>query len=161
MYIPYDSNLGWHGEWFYIRNPAEAPFPAFIAGRPEKQDSWSWGCARKEKHKVGVIEEELQKLIKHSLDGVRVFHTLYHHLVVPLAERTRPMWMYSGPSDPDRASSKDLPDDEVWSHLGRVLQLKPKERVDGKPTPFNSAIVSRSVCSLLFTPCFFLCFPIS
>ena len=35
-YIPCDSNRGWHGEWFYIRNPAEAPFPAFTGGRPEK-----------------------------------------------------------------------------------------------------------------------------
>ena len=37
-YIPYDSNRGWHGEWFYIRNPAEVPFPALTGGRPEKQD---------------------------------------------------------------------------------------------------------------------------
>ena len=68
------------------------------------------------------------------------------------------MWMYSGPSDPDRTSPEDLPDDEVWSRLGRVLQLKPKERVKGKLTPFNSTIVSRLVCSLLFSPYFFLCF---
>ena len=40
-YLPYDSNRGWHGEWFYIRNLAEALFPAFTRGRPEKQDSWS------------------------------------------------------------------------------------------------------------------------
>ena len=39
-----------------------------------------------------------------------------------------------------------------------MLQLKPKERVEGKPAPFNSAIVSRLVCSLLFSPYFFLCF---
>ena len=87
-YLPCDSNRGWHGEWFYIRNPAAAPFPAFTGRRPEKQDSWSWGCTHKEKHKVGVIEEELRKLMKHSLDGVRVFHTLYHCRVMPLAERT-------------------------------------------------------------------------
>ena len=69
------------------------------------------------------------------------------------------MWKYSGPTDLDRASPKELPDDEVWSRLGQVLQLKPKEKVDGKPLPFNSVIVSRLVCSLLFSPCFFLCFP--
>ena len=86
-YIPCDSNRGWHGEWFYIRNPTEAPFPVFTGGRLEKQDSWSWGCARKEKHKVGVIEEELQKLVKRGLDGVRVFHTLYRCRVAPLEER--------------------------------------------------------------------------
>jgi hypothetical protein len=61
VYLPYNSNWGWHGEWFYIRNPAVAPFLAFTSRRPEKQDSWSWGCARKEKHKVGVIVEELRR----------------------------------------------------------------------------------------------------
>ena len=98
---------------------------------------------------MGVIEEELWKLVKHGLDGVRVFHTLYHRRVVPLAERAWPMWMYDGLSDPDRTSSKDLPDDEVWSRIGRVLQLRPKERVEGSPIPFNSSIMSRLVCSLL------------
>ena len=87
--------------------------PAFTGGRPEKQDSWSWGCARKEKKKVEVIEEELWKIIRRGLDGVRVFHTLYRHRVAPLAERTWLMWMYSGPSDPDRASPEELLDDEV------------------------------------------------
>ena len=87
-YIPCDSNWGWHGEWFYIRNPSEAPFPSFTGRRPEKQDSWSWGCAYKEKHNVGVIEEELRKLVRRSLDGVRVFHTLYRRRVSPLAERS-------------------------------------------------------------------------
>ena len=56
---PLQLQPGWHGEWFYIRNPAAAPFPVFTGGMPEKQDSWSWGCARKEKKKVEIIEEEL------------------------------------------------------------------------------------------------------
>ena len=60
-----------------------------------------------------VIEVELQKLVRHGLDGVRVFHTLCRRRVAPLVERTRPMWLYSNPSDPDRASPEDLPDDEV------------------------------------------------
>ena len=42
-YSPYNSNWGWHGEWFYIRNPAEVLFPPFIERRPERQESWSWG----------------------------------------------------------------------------------------------------------------------
>ena len=86
-YFPCDSNRGWHGEWFYIRNPAAAPFPVFTGRRPEKKESWSWGCAKKENHKVGVIEAELWKLVKSGLNGVQVFHTLYHRRVMPLAER--------------------------------------------------------------------------
>ena len=42
-YSPYDSNRGWHGEWFYIRNLAEVPFPSFTRRRLERQESWSWG----------------------------------------------------------------------------------------------------------------------
>ena len=57
---------------------------------------------------------ELQKLVQHNLDGLRVFHT-FHHRVTPLAERRRPMWMYSGPTDPDHASLKELVQEEFWS----------------------------------------------
>ena len=119
-----------------------------------KQKSWSWGCAHTEKHKVGVIEEELQKLVRGGLDGVRVFYTLYHRWVAPLEERTHPMWTYGGRSDPDRASPEKLPDDEIWSHIGQVLQLRPGETVVGKPIPFNASIVPTLVCSL-FCSCSF------
>ena len=66
-----------------------------------------------EKHKVGVIEEVLWKLVRGSLDGVRVFHTLYRRLVAPLVERTHLMWTYGDRSDPDCALPKELPDDEI------------------------------------------------
>ena len=58
------------------------------------------------------------------------------------------MWTYDGRSDPDHASSEELPDNEIWSHIGRVLQLRPKETVVGKPIPFNASIVPSLVCSL-------------
>ena len=58
MYTPYDSNQGWHKEWFYIRNPAEAPFSPFTGRRLERQESWSWGPASRQK-KVEIIEVEL------------------------------------------------------------------------------------------------------
>ena len=60
-----------------------------------------------------AIEDELLKLVRASLNGVWVFHTLYRRWVAPLAERTHPMWMYGGRSDPDRASPEELSDDEI------------------------------------------------
>jgi len=92
--------------------------------------------------------------VRLGLDGVRVFHTLYRRRVAPLAERARLMWKYGGPTDPDRASPEELPNDEVWSHLDWVLQLKPKLG------PLNASVVSKLVCFPLFTPCSFpFCFP--
>ena len=57
----------------------------------------------------------------------------------------RPMWMYGGRSDLDRASPEDLPKDEVWSHLGQVLLLRSKDMVVGKPIPFNALVMSSQV----------------
>ena len=108
-----------------------------------------------------IIEAELKKLMRCGLDGVRVFHTPFRCWVTPLAERTWPMWKYNGPMDLDHASPEELPDDEVWSRIDWVLQLKPKETLDGKPGPLNAATVSKRVCSPLFTPCSFpLCSPV-
>ena len=61
------------------------------------------------------LEAELQKLLQHGLNGVRVFHTFFHRWVTPLVERIRPMWLYSNPMDPDRVSPVELAKDEVWS----------------------------------------------
>ena len=138
----------------------EAPFLVFTGGRLERRDSWSWGPSRREKKKVEIIKMELQKLVWCGLDGAWVFHTLYRRRVAPLAERMQPMWRYGGPSDPNHMSPEELPDDEVWSRLDRVLQLKPNEKVDGKLRPLNSSVVSKLVCFPLFTLCSFpLCFP--
>ena len=113
MYTSYDSNLGWHGEWFYIRKPAEVLFPPFTGRRPERLDSWSWGPTSWQKKKVEIIEAELQKLVRHGLNGVWMFHTLFRRRVAPLAEKTQPMWNHNGPTNPDRVLPKELPNDEV------------------------------------------------
>ena len=84
-----------------------------------------------------IIEAELQKFMRRGLNGVRVFHTLFRHRVAPLAERTWPMWKYNGLMDPDHTSLEELPNDEVWSRVDRVLQLRPKETLDGMPKALN------------------------
>ena len=90
----------------------EAPFPMFTGRRPKRRESWPWGPAGRQ-NKLEVIEAELPKLVKHGFDGLRVFHTFFRHWVTPLAERTRSMWMYTDPTDPDRVSPKELAKDEV------------------------------------------------
>ena len=105
--------------------------------------------------KLEIIGAELQKLVKQGLDGVWVFHTFFRHRVTPLAERIRPMWMYNGLTDPNRTSPEELPNDEFWSRLDRVLQLRAKETLDGKPRPLDAMKLSNLVCSPLLSPCSF------
>ena len=97
---------------FYIRNLVEAPFPSFTGRRPERWESWSWGPSSQQ-NKLEIIGMELQMLLQHDLDKVRVFHTFFHHRVTPLAERMRPMWLYSSLTNHDRASLVELAKDKV------------------------------------------------
>ena len=121
------------------------PFPTFTGRRPERRESWSWGPVGRQ-NKLEVIEAELQRLVQHGLDGLWVFHTFICHRVTPLAERTRPMWEYIGPMDPDHASPEELSKDEVWSHLGRVLQLRDEDSLEGTPGPLHAVKLSNLVC---------------
>ena len=57
------------------------------------------------------------------------------------------MWNYLGPTDPYRASPKELAKDEVWSRLDRVLQLRAKESLEGKPGPLHVTKLSTLVRS--------------
>ena len=57
-YTPCDFNRGWHGEWFYIRNPVGAPFPTFTGRKLERRESWSSGPSGRQ-NKLEVIEIEL------------------------------------------------------------------------------------------------------
>ena len=71
------------------------------------------------------------------------------------------MWNYLGPIDPNRASPEELAKDEVWSRLDRVLQLRDKESLEGKPGPLHAAKLSNLVCSPLLILCPFpFCSPI-
>ncbi|RLN13280.1 retrotransposon protein, putative, unclassified [Panicum miliaceum] len=56
-YTPIDTKKGWHGDRFYIKNPARAPFPMFHGEQPVKYASWSWGTPTPEKTLVGAIKE--------------------------------------------------------------------------------------------------------
>ena len=86
--------------------------------------------------------------MQHGLNGLWVFHTFFHCRVAPLAERRRPMWMYSGSTDPESASLEELAKDEVWSQLDRVLQLRDKDSLEGMPGPLHAATLSNLVCPL-------------
>ena len=71
------------------------------------------------------------------------------------------MWNYSGPTDLDCASPEELAKDEVWNQLDRVLQLRAKETLEGKPKPLHASKLSNLVHSPLLTSCpFRSCSPV-
>ena len=47
------SNKGWHSHWFYVKDDAAAPLPAF-SGRiiEEVPEPWKWGVPDKDKKRI-------------------------------------------------------------------------------------------------------------
>ena len=102
------------------------------------------------------MEPELQKLVQNGLDGLWVFHTFFHHQVASLGERTCPMWEYSSPTDPSLSSPEELSKDEVRGYLGRALQLRDEDSLEGTPRPLHAAKLSNLVCFFPMTFSFLL-----
>ncbi|RLN28108.1 hypothetical protein C2845_PM05G19450 [Panicum miliaceum] len=122
-YTPAESNKGWHGDWFYIRNPPEAPFPEFHGGRSVLDLSWTWGTQTPEKTLMEAIEDIIQgRVVEAGLNGATLVYTMHERHVMPLAEWMKPLWLYSGLSDPDQAFAEELAEDDVFSWLMMVLK---------------------------------------
>ncbi|RLN41819.1 hypothetical protein C2845_PM01G46480 [Panicum miliaceum] len=85
--------------------------------------SWTWGTLTTEKTLMAAIKEVIrERVVKARLNGVTIFHTMRERRVMPLAQRRKSMWLYSGPYDPDRAFAEELPEDDVYSWLMMVLK---------------------------------------
>ena len=94
------------------QEPGGGTIPDVHRGEVGEEGKLVMGSCRRQ-NKLEIIETELQRLVWHGLDRLRVFHTFFRYRVTLLVERMRPMWEYSGPMDPDRASPEELPKDEV------------------------------------------------
>ena len=84
--------------------------------------------------------------MQNGFDGLWVFHTFFHHRVALLGERTWSMWEYSGPMDPNHASLEELSKDEVRSYLGRAVQLRDEDSLEGTLGPLHAAKLLNLVC---------------
>jgi hypothetical protein len=83
--------------------------------------SWGDGVARKDLGKLLPWRENLQQLRQDRLTGMHLLHTFFIHRIQPLWRRRTKMWMYPGPSCPDRPSSKELSAVEVEARIHKVL----------------------------------------
>lgn len=81
------------------------------------------GPASYHKNHMEIIEPALRWLMQVGLNGFWVFDTFIRRWIAPLGERARPMWKYSGPSDPDHVLPMNLPGSEVTTRMDQVLQL--------------------------------------
>jgi len=87
------SNKGWHSQWFYVKNDAAAPLPAFI-GRYilEALGSWGWGVPGKAKKQLNDLLAALQTLKQRGMKGSGIISAYHTQRVTPLMSRALPLY---------------------------------------------------------------------
>jgi len=87
------SNKGWHSQWFYVKNNATAPLPAFT-GRYilEAPESWGWGVQAKEKKHLNGLLVALRTLKERGVKGSGIIGAYHARRVAPLMARTLPLY---------------------------------------------------------------------
>jgi hypothetical protein len=68
------SMKGWWKKWFYLRNDASVPLPAFTGAHPFPLPSWG----------DGVSAKDLQQLWHGGLTGAHLLRTFFSHRIQPL-----------------------------------------------------------------------------
>ena len=89
------SNKGWHSHWFYIKDDAAAPLPAFT-GRliEEVPESWRrWGVLEKDKKKIQDHLAAVRILKERGVKGSGIIGAYHAWRVAPLIRRVLPLHM--------------------------------------------------------------------
>jgi hypothetical protein len=142
------SMMGWWKKWFYLRNDASAPLPAFIGARPILLPSWGEEVARKHLGKLQPLHENLEQPQQEGLIGMHLLQMFLSHRIQPLRRQRTKMWMYPGLSYPDCPSSEELSEMEVEAQIHKVLDLGVNLNSGANPVPLRRGITSVRVSTL-------------
>jgi hypothetical protein len=107
-----ESTDGWQKIWFFFRNNAITPLPVFMGNRRVPQPNWGYGVVRKDLRKLQPLHKVVQQLQQEGLTVVHLLWTFFSCRVQSLHQRVTTMWLYLGPSYPDRPFSEELDDVE-------------------------------------------------
>jgi hypothetical protein len=55
--------VGWWKVWFFLRNDADIPLPAFTGSRPIPQPKWGYGVAQKQICRLQPLRDVVQQLL--------------------------------------------------------------------------------------------------
>jgi hypothetical protein len=64
------SMKGWRKQWFYLRNDADMPLPAFTGNRLIPHHNWGYEVAKKGLGKLQPVHEVIQQLWREGLSGM-------------------------------------------------------------------------------------------
>jgi hypothetical protein len=94
------------------------------------------------------LHEIVQQLLCEGLMGANLLWNFFSHRVQSLRQWEMTMWMYPGPSYPDRPFSEELGDTEINTQIHRVLAHGVNLNPGDDPTPLRERVDNTRVSPL-------------
>jgi hypothetical protein len=117
----FPSNLpGWKNLWFYIENHAP-PLPTKSSKPPVVRGEWNLEPSGMEMIQVKELLEAIDALKKEGVTGASVMFSFYKRRVQPIQQRCNLGFEYTGPADPSRMCTEEVPDEVALQRVQRVL----------------------------------------
>jgi hypothetical protein len=116
-----DPPVGWWKVLFFLKNDADASLLMFTGSRPVPQPKWGYSVAQQCIHKLQPLRDIVWQLLRGGLTGMDLLWTFISHRTQPLRWWEMPIWIYPGPSCPDRSFSVELGNAEIDVRIGRIL----------------------------------------
>jgi hypothetical protein len=140
----FESIDGWWKVWFFLRNDADALLPMFTGSHPVPQPNWGGGSrvTTKDLHKLQSLHEWGYRVAM-SMNLVRTF---FSRRVQPLRQWKTTMWMYLGPSCPDRSFYEESGDVEINTRIHRALAHVVDLNPGVSPSTLREGVDSTRVC---------------
>jgi hypothetical protein len=113
----YDPLVEWQKVWFFLRNDTNASLPVFMGSRPVPQPKWRYDVAQQYIRRLQPLCDVIGRLLRGRLMDADLLQTFVSRCVQPLQRWEMTMWMYLGPSCPDRSFSIELDDTEIKARI--------------------------------------------
>jgi hypothetical protein len=117
----FPSNLpGWKNQWFYIENHAPQ-LPTKSNRPPVVRGEWNLEPSGMEMIQVRELLEATEAQKKKGVTGASVMFSFYKRRVQPIQQRCCLGFEYTGPADPSRMCTEEVPEEVALQRVQRVL----------------------------------------
>jgi hypothetical protein len=139
----FPSNLpGWKNQWFYIENHAPQ-LPTKSSRPPVVRGEWNLEPSGMEMIQVRELLEAIEAQKKKGVTGASVMFSFYKRCIQPIQQRCCLGFEYTGPADPSRMCTEEVPDEVALQRVQWVLL--DVDAVPYVPTLFSARNPSKPV----------------
>jgi hypothetical protein len=136
----------------FSEEKTDTPLPVFMGCRPTPQPKWRYGVAQQHVRMLQPLCDIVRQLLRCGLMGADLLRTFVSRSVQPLQRWEMIMWVFLGPSYPDRSFSAKPDDAKINAQIQGIIVHGADQDSGPSPTPLWEGVINPwvSLLKLIF-----------